>query len=96
MDEKLAQTQIIETLHRQVETSNNAVREAQAVLRMNQDQQQQYLRIPPPSTLPTITGGMISSTPFAQPFATPSTGLSTKELHGPEYYHVGSPGMQSR
>jgi len=41
--------------------------------------------------LPIITGGIISNTPFVQPFATPSTGLRTRELHGPEYYHVGSP-----
>jgi hypothetical protein len=72
-----------------VETSNNAARDAQALLRMNQDQQQQ--RMPPPTSLPTLTGGNISNTPFVQPFSTPSTALRTGELHGPGYYHVGSP-----
>ena len=52
MDEQLAQTQTIEALRRQVETSNNAARDAQALLRATQDQQQQYLRMPPPSNLP--------------------------------------------
>jgi hypothetical protein len=47
--------------------------------------------MPPPTSLPTVTGGNISSTPFVQPFSTPSTGLRTRELHGPGYYHVGSP-----
>jgi len=89
MDEQLAQTQTIEALRRQVETSNNAARDAQALLRMNQDQQQQQM--PPPTSLPTLTGGNISSTLFVQPFSTPSTGLRTRELHGPGYYHVGSP-----
>ena len=91
MNEQLAQTQTIETLHRQVETSNHAARDAQALLRANQDQQQQYLRMPPPSNFPTTTGRIISNTPFVPPFATPSTGLCTRELHGPRYYHVGSP-----
>ena len=45
----------------------------------------------PPSTYPTGTGGIISSTPLVQPFSTPSKGMRTRELHGPEYYHVGSP-----
>ena len=36
MDEQMAQSQNIEALHRQVETSNNATRDAQALLRMNQ------------------------------------------------------------
>jgi hypothetical protein len=63
MDEQLTQTQTIEALRLQVETSNNAARDAQALLRMNQVQQQQHLRMSPPSTLPTITGGIISSTP---------------------------------
>ena len=91
MDEQLAQNQTIETLRRQVETSNNAARDAQALLRMNQEQQQQHLQMPPPTTLPTLTGGIVSSTPFVQPFATPLTGLGTRELHGPGYNHVGSP-----
>ena len=34
---------------------------------------------------------VLSNTPFVQPFATSSTGLRTRELHGPGYYHVGSP-----
>ena len=58
IDEQLAQIQTMETLRRQVETSDNAVREAQALLRMNQDQQQQHLRMPPPSNLSTISGGI--------------------------------------
>jgi phage shock protein A len=91
MDEQLAQNQTIEALRRQVETSNNAARDVQALLRANQDQQQQFLRMPPPSNLPALTGGIIGSTPFAHPFSTPSTGMRTRELHGPEYYHVGSP-----
>ena len=90
MDDQLAQTQTIEALRRQVETSNNAARDAQALLRATQDQQQ-YFRMPPPSNLPTTTGGIISNTPFVPPFSTPSTGLRTRELHGPGYYHVGSP-----
>ena len=53
MDEQLAQTQTIEAHRRQVETSNNAARDAQALLRATQEQQQQYLRMPPPSNLPT-------------------------------------------
>ena len=58
---------------------------------MNQEQQQQHVRMPPPTTLPTLTGGIVSNTPFVQSFSTPSTGLRTRELHGPGYYHVGSP-----
>ena len=77
VEEQLAQTQTIEALCRQGETSNNAVREAQALLRLNQDQQQQQLRVPSPSNLPTLTGGIISSTPFVLSFSTPSTGILT-------------------
>jgi len=91
MDEQLAQTQTIEALRRQVGTSNNAARDAQALLRATQEQQQQYLRMPPPSNLPTSAGGNIGNTPFIPPLSTPSTGLRTRELHGPGYYHVGSP-----
>ena len=69
MDEQLAQNQTIETLRRQVETSNNAARDAQALLRMNQEQQQQHLQMPPPTTLPTLTGGIVSSTPFVPSFS---------------------------
>jgi len=54
MVEQLAQTQTIEAPRRQVETSNNAARDAQALLRVTQDQQQQYLCMPPPSNLPTV------------------------------------------
>ena len=73
MDEHLTQTQTqtqtIEALHRQVETSNNAARDVQALLRANQDQQQQqqHLRVPPPSTFPTTTGGIISKLPLYNP-----------------------------
>ena len=91
MDEQLAQTQTIEALRRQVETSNTAARDARALLRATQDQQQQYLRMPPPSNLPATAGGNIGNTPFVPPLSTPSTGLRTRELHGPGYYHVGSP-----
>ena len=91
LEEQLAQIQTIEALRRQVETSNNAARDAQALLRATQEQQQQYLRMPPPSNLPTTAGGNIGNTPFIPPLSTPSTGLRTRELHGPVYYHVGSP-----
>ena len=37
MDEQPAQIKTIETLHRQVEASNNAALDAQALLRANQD-----------------------------------------------------------
>ncbi len=46
MDEQLAQNQTIETLRRQVETSNNTARDTQAVLRTQQEQQS---RMPPPN-----------------------------------------------
>ena len=85
------QAKTIEALRRQVEASTNATRDAQALFRPNPDQQQQHLRMPSPCTLPTITGGIISNTPFVQSFATPSAGLRTRELHGLGYYHVGSP-----
>ena len=91
MDEQLAHTQTIEALRRQVETSNNAARDAQALLRATQEQQQQYLRMPPPSNLPAATAGNIGNTPFVPAVSTPSTGLRTMELHGPGYHHVGSP-----
>jgi hypothetical protein len=64
MDEQLVQNQTIEALRRQVETSNNAARDAEALLRMSQEQQQQHLRMTPPTTLPTLTGGIVSNTPF--------------------------------
>jgi hypothetical protein len=38
MDEQLAQTQTMEALRRQVETSNNSAWKAQALLRTNQEQ----------------------------------------------------------
>jgi hypothetical protein len=91
MDEQLAQNQTIEALRRQVETSNSAARDAQALLRANQDQQQQFLRMPPPINVPATGGGAISNTPFVPPPATPSTGFRTRDLHGPDYYHIGSP-----
>ena len=77
MEEQLAQTQTIEALSRQVETSNNAARDAQALLRATQEQQQQYLRMPPPGNLPATTTGNIGNTPFVPPVSTPSTGLRT-------------------
>jgi hypothetical protein len=51
MDEQLVQAQTIETLRRQVETSNNSARDVQALLRANQEQQQQQQqsRMLPPS-----------------------------------------------
>ncbi len=91
MDEQLVQSQAIETLRRQLETSNTATRDAQALLRMNQEQQPQNGRMPAPTALPALTPGVISNTPFVPPFATPATGLRTRELHGPGYCHVGSP-----
>ena len=57
MDEQLVQNQAIESLRRQLETSNNATQDAQALLRMNQEQQKQHVRMPPPTTLRTLTGG---------------------------------------
>ena len=90
MDDQLAQNQTIENLRCQVETSNTAVREAQAALRLNQDQQLQQQRMPPPTTYPTGTVGVISNTPFVPSFSTPSTGMRTRKLHGASYYHVGS------
>ena len=50
MDEQLAQAQTIESLHRQVEASNNAARDSQTLLRVNQEQQQQ-LRMLPQATI---------------------------------------------
>ena len=91
MDDQLAHNQTIENLRRQVESSNTAVREAQAALRLNQDQQLQQQRMPPPTTYLTGTGGVIGNTPFVPSFSTPLTGMRTRELHGPGYYHVGSP-----
>ena len=66
----VAQTQTIEALRRQVETSNNAARDAQALLRATQEQQQQFLRMPPPSNLPATTTGNIGNTPFVPPVST--------------------------
>jgi hypothetical protein len=98
MDEQLAQTQTIESLYRQVEASNNAARDSQALLGVNQEQQQQ-LRMLPPSNYPSGSGGVISCTPFLLPFPTPSTGIRTRELHGPGNYllaHRRTQDMQSR
>jgi hypothetical protein len=81
MDEQLAQNQ--------VESSNTSAQQAQALLRANQEQQS---RMPPPNTNPSGgAGGVIGNTPFVPPLSTPSTGLRTRELHGPGYYHIGSP-----
>jgi len=91
MDKQLAQNQTIEALRRQVETSNITARDVQALLRAHQEQQMQQSRMPPPTNHPIGTGGVISNTPFVPSLSTPSTGLRTRELHGPGYYHVGSP-----
>ena len=91
MDEQLAQNQTIEALRRQVETSNIIARDAQALSRAHQEQQFQQSRMPPPTNYPIGTGGVISNTPFVPSLSTPSNGLRTRELHGPGYYHVGSP-----
>ena len=47
--------------------------------------------MPPLNIHPSGVGGVIRSTPLIPPVATPSTGLRTRELHGPDYYHIGSP-----
>jgi hypothetical protein len=91
MDEQLVQNQTIDALRRQVESSNNSAHQAQALLRSNQDQQLQNARMLPPTNYPSRQGGNIGSTPFIPPFSTPSTGLCTRELHRPGYYHIGSP-----
>ena len=80
MDEQLAQNQTIDTLRRQVESSNNSAQQAQALLRANQVQNS---RMPPPTTYPSGSGGVIGNTPSIPPLSTPSTGLRTRELHGP-------------
>ena len=80
MDEQLAQNQTVDALRRQVESSNTSA--------------QQQSRMPPLKTNPTGAGGVIGNTPFVQPLSTPSTGMRTRELHGPGYYHIGSPADQ--
>jgi hypothetical protein len=50
--------------------------------------------MPPPNTNPTGAGDVIGNTLFVQPLSTPSTGMRTRELHGPGYYHIGSPADQ--
>ena len=50
--------------------------------------------MPPLNTNPTGAGDIIGNTPFVQPLSTPSTGMRTRELHGPGYYHIGSPADQ--
>ena len=90
-DEQLAQHQTIEALRRQVETSNITAKDAQALLRANQEQQLQQSRMPPPTNYLVGTGGYIDNTSFVLSLSTPSTELRTRELHGPSYYHVGSP-----
>ena len=91
MDEQLAQNQTIDNLRRQVESSNTALQQAQALLRANQEQQS---RMPPPNNHPSGAGGVIGNTPSRSPLSTPSTGFRTRELHGPDHYHVGSPADQ--
>ena len=85
MDEQLAQNQTVETLRRQVETSNNTARDAQALLRAHHEQQSLQSRMPPPTNYPVAKG----NTPLVPSLSTPSTGMRTRELHGPGYYHVG-------
>jgi hypothetical protein len=76
MDEQLTQNQTIEILRRQVETINNTARDTQAVLRTQQEQQSRI-------NYPVATGGIITNTPFTTSLSTPSTGMRTRELHGP-------------
>ena len=47
--------------------------------------------MPPLNNPPSGAGGVIRNTPLIPPVTTPSTGLRTRELHGPDYYHIGSP-----
>jgi len=89
MDEQLAQNQTVETLRRQVETSNNTARDAQALLRAHHEQQSLQSRMPPPTNYPVAKGGIITNIPLVPSLSTPSTGMRTRELHGPGYYHVG-------
>ena len=91
MDEQLAQNQTIDTRRRQLESSNNSAQQAQALLRANQEQ---HSRTPPPTTYPSGSEAVIGNTPFIPPLSTPSTGLRTRELHGPGYNHIGSPADQ--
>ena len=91
MDEQLVQSQTIEALRRQVESSNTSAQQAQALLRANQEQQS---RMPPPNTTSSGARGVIGNTPLLQPLSAPSTGFRTRELHGPGYYHIGSPADQ--
>ena len=78
INEQLAQAQMIESLRRQVKASNTAARDSQALLRANQDQQQQSWMLPSPNY--PIGSRSSSNTPFVRPFSTPTN-----------YYHVGSP-----
>ena len=65
MDEQLAQNQTIDSLRRQVESSNTALQQAQALLRANQEQQS---RMPPPNNHPSGAGGVIGNTPLVNSF----------------------------
>jgi hypothetical protein len=91
MDEQLVQSQTIEALRRQVESSNTSAQQAQALLRANQEQQS---RMPPPNTTSSGARDVIGNTPLLQPLSAPSTGFRTRELHSPGYYHIGSPADQ--
>ncbi len=75
-----------------MEASNTSAQQAQALLRANQEQQSRM----PPSKTSSSSGarGAIGSTPAVHPLSTPSTGFCTRELHGPGYYHIGSPADQ--
>jgi len=52
-------------------------------------QQERQSRMPPPTNYPVAKGGIITNTPLVPSLSTPSTGMRTRELHGPGYYHVG-------
>jgi hypothetical protein len=73
---------------RRVESSNTSAQQAQALLRANQEQRSMM----PPLNTSSSSGarGAIGSTPVVHPLSTPSTGFRTRELHGPDYYHIGS------
>ena len=77
LDEQLSQSQTIDSLRRQVELSNTALQQAQALFRANQEQPS---RMPQPNNHPSGAGGVIGNTPFVPPLSTPSTGLCTRAL----------------
>ena len=82
MDEQLVQSQAIKSLRRQLETSNTTTRDAQALLRMNQEQQPQYGRMPPPTALPALTPGIIGNTPLSNPSQLPQQDYGQESCTG--------------